>query len=86
MYVISTEDIITYEYLAQEATCEYSDIVYSKRQEPATDKENSQDQPYLLKAYNVAIEQSSNKALKQFYFKSRRNVNVSGSGGGLYDW
>ena len=41
--VISQEDIVTYEYLAQEATREYHDLVYSKRWEPATSKDKSQD-------------------------------------------
>ena len=54
----------------------------SKRWEPATSKENSQDQPSLTKAYTVAIEKSINKALKQVDFKIRRSVNSSGSGRG----
>ena len=54
----------------------------SKRWEPATSKEKSQDQPSLPKAYTVAIEQSTNKALKQVDFKSRRSGNGSGSGKG----
>ena len=82
MDVISQEDLITYEYLVQEATQEYHNIVDSKRWEPATSKEKSQDQPSLPKAYNVAIEQSINKALKQVDFKSRRSGNGSGSGKG----
>ena len=49
MYVISQEDLITCEYLVQEATREYRDIVDSKRWEPATSKEKSQDQPSLPK-------------------------------------
>ena len=36
MDVISKEDITTYDYLVQEATREYRDIVDSKRWEPAT--------------------------------------------------
>ena len=55
MDVLSQEDIITYESLLQEATREYRDLVDSKRWEPATSKENSQDQPSLQKAYTVAI-------------------------------
>ena len=54
----------------------------SKRWEPATIKEKSQDQPSLPKAYTVVIEQSINKALKQVDFKSRRSGNGSGSGRG----
>ena len=45
MDFLSQEDLITYESLVQEATQEYRDLVYSKRWEPATSKENSQDQP-----------------------------------------
>ena len=79
MDVLSQEDIITYESLVQEVTREYRDLVDSKRWEPATSKVKSQDQPSLLKAYTVAIEQSINKALKQIDFKSRRSGNGSGS-------
>ena len=42
----------------------------------------SQYQPSLPKVYNVSIEQSIKKALKQVYFKSRRRGNGSGSGRG----
>ena len=56
----------------------------SDRWEPATSKENSQDQPSLPKAYTVVIEQSFNKALKQVYFNIRRSGNGSGSGRGSY--
>ena len=56
--------------------------MYSKRWEPATSKEKSQDQPSLPKSYTVAIEQSINKDLKQVDFKSRRSGNGSGSGKG----
>ena len=82
MDVISQKDIITYESLAQEATIEYHDLVYSKRWELATSKEKSQDYPSLPKSYTVAIEQSINKDLKQVDFKSRRSGNGSGSGRG----
>ena len=84
MDVLSQEDLITYEYLVQEATREYRDLVDSKRWEPATSKEKSQDQPSFPKAYTVAIEQSINKALKQVDFKSRRSGNGSGSGKGSF--
>ena len=84
MDVLSQEDLITYESLVQEATREYRDIVDSKRWEPATSKEKSQDQPSLPKAYTVAIEQSINKDLKQVDFKSRCSGNVSGSGKGSF--
>ena len=82
MDVLSQEDLITYESLVQEATREYRDLVDSKRWEPATRKEKSQDQPLLPKAYTVAIEQSINKALKHVDFKIRRSGNSSGSGRG----
>ena len=39
MYVLSQENLITYESLVQEATREYRDLVDSKRWEPATSKE-----------------------------------------------
>ena len=55
--VLSQENLITYESLVQEATREYRDLVDSKRWEPATSKEKSQDQPSIPKAYTVAIEQ-----------------------------
>ena len=84
MDVLSQEDLITYEALVQEATREYRDLVDSKRWEPATSKEKSQDQPSIPKAYTVAIEQSINKALKQVYLKSCRSGNVSGSGKGSF--
>ena len=61
---------------------EYRDLLYSKRWEPATSKETSQDQPSLPKAYTVAIEQLINKALKQVDFKSQLSGNGSGSGRG----
>ena len=64
MYVISQEDIITYGSFVKEAMLEYPDIVNSKRWEPNTGKENSQDQALLPRAYTFAIEQSVNKALK----------------------
>ena len=82
MDVISQEDLITYESLVQEDTQEYRDLVDSKRWEPATSKEKSQDQPLLPKSYTVAIEQSINKSLKQVDLKSRRSGNGSGSGRG----
>ena len=78
------EDLITYEFLVQEATREYHDLVDSKRWEPATSKEKSQYQSSLLKAYTVAIEQSINKALKQVDFKSHHSGNGSGSGKGSF--
>ena len=56
----------------------------SKRWEPLTSKEKSQDQLSLSKAYTAAIEKSINKALKQVDFKSRRSGNVSGSGKGSF--
>ena len=58
---------------------EYRDLVDPKRWEPATSKENSQYQPSLPKAYNVAIEQSINKYLEQVHFKRRHSENSSGS-------
>ena len=45
MDVLSQEDLTTYDSLVQEATREYHDLVDSKRWEPATGKEKSQDQP-----------------------------------------
>ena len=68
MDVLSQEYLITYESLVQEATREYRDLVDSKRWEPTTSKEKSQDKPSLPKSYTVAIEQSINKALKQVDF------------------
>ena len=52
----------------------------SKRWEPDTRKEKSQEQPPLLKAYTVAIEHSIDKALTQNDFKRLRSGNGSGSG------
>ena len=52
----------------------------SKRWEPATIKQKYQDQPFLPKAYNVAIEKFINKDLKQVDFNIRRSGNGSGSG------
>ena len=54
----------------------------SKRWEPATSKEKSQDQPSLPKTYTVAIEQPINKASNKFDFKRHRSENGSGSGRG----
>ena len=82
MDVLSQEDLITYESLVQEATREYRDLVDSKRWEPSTRKEKYKYQPSLPKAYNVAIEQSINKALKQVDFKIRHSGNGNGSGKG----
>ena len=53
----------------------------SERGEPDTSKEKSQDQPSLLKAYPVDIEQSINKTLNYVGFKSLCRGNGSGSGG-----
>ena len=36
--IVSPEELITYESLAQQAMCEYRDLVYSKRWEPASGK------------------------------------------------
>ena len=83
MDVLSQEYLVTYESLVQEAAREYRNLVDSKRWEPATSKEKSQDQPLLPKAYNVAIEQSSNKTLKQVDFKSFRSGTGSDSRRGL---
>ena len=82
MDVISQEDLITYESLVQESTRKYHDLVDSKRWEPTTSKEKSQDQTPLLKAYTVAIEQAINKALNQVDDKIRRSGNGNGSGKG----
>ena len=49
MDVTSPEELITYDYLVQEATHEYHDLVNSKQWKPATGKENSQDQTSLPK-------------------------------------
>ena len=45
MDVISQEDLAAFESLVQEAEHEYRDIVDSKRWEPDTREEKSQDQP-----------------------------------------
>ena len=82
MDVISQEDLITYESLIQEDTQEYRYLVHSKHWELATIKENSQDQTSLPNVYTMFVEQSSNKALKQVYFKILRSGNGSGSGRG----
>ena len=82
MDALSQDDLITYESLLQEATREYRNLVDSKRWEPATSKEKSQDQPSLTKAYTMYIEQSINKSLNQVYFRSRYSGNGSGSGKG----
>ena len=49
---------------------DFRDLVDSKRWEPDTSKENSQDQPSIPKAYTVVIEQSINKALNQVDLKT----------------
>ena len=65
MDIISQEYIITNESLVQEATREYRNLVDSKRWEPATSKEKSEEQHSLTKSYTVAIERSIHKVLKQ---------------------
>ena len=55
MDIISPEDNITYASPVQEATREYHDIANSKRWEPATNNEKSQDQPLINKAHTAAI-------------------------------
>ena len=82
MNVISQEYLIKYESLVQEVMQEYRNIVDSKWWEPAISKEKSQEQTSLPKSYTVAIEQSSNKALKQVDFKIRWSGNGCGSGRG----
>ena len=82
MDFIIQEDLIAYESLVKEATREYRDIMDSKRWELDTIKEKSQEQPSLPNSYNVAIEQSTNKALKQVDFKICNSGNSSGSGRG----
>ena len=57
MDFLSQKDLIIYEYLVQEATREYRNLVDSKWWEPATSKEKSRDQPSLPKAYTVAVEE-----------------------------
>ena len=84
MDVISPEDLITYESLVQEATCEYRDLVHSKQWEPSTSTEKSQYQPSLPKAYTVTIEHSFNEALDQVDSRIRRSGNGSGSGEDSY--
>ena len=84
MDVRSQEDLIIYEYLVQEATQEYRDLVDSKRWEPARRKENFQDLPSLPKAYTVAIEHSINNALNQVDFKICHSGNGSGTGKGSF--
>ena len=44
--VIKYEDIIPYEFILQEATCEYHYIIDSKRWEPDAVNEKSQDHNY----------------------------------------
>ena len=78
MDVISPEYLITYEFLVQDATREYRDLVYSKRWEPVTVKEKSQDHYSLPKAYTVVIGQSVNKAWNKVDFRTRHSVNGSG--------
>ena len=56
MDVISTEELCTYDYLVQYITCEYCNLVYSKRWEPDIGKDKYQDQTFLTKEYTVAIE------------------------------
>ena len=50
MYVISQEELTTYESLLQEATREHRDLVDSERWKPSTSIKKSQDQPSLPKA------------------------------------
>ena len=45
MYIISPEELITYEFLIQEVTHEYCNLVDSNLWEPATGKDMSKDQP-----------------------------------------
>ena len=82
MDFIPLEDLIIYDSLVKEAAHEYRNLVYSKWWELSTINEKYQDQPYLLRAYTVSIDQSVNKALKKVDFKNRHNVNGSGYGGG----
>ena len=84
MDVISQEELTTYEFLVQEGTSEYYNLVNSKRWEPAIIKENSQYQTSLPKAYTAAIKQSTKKALNQVDSKSLRSGNGSGSGRGSF--
>ena len=61
---------------------EYHGLVDLKQWEYSGSKERSQDQPFLLEAYTLVIEQSFNKALKQVKFKICHNKKCNGSGGG----
>ena len=65
MDVISPEELIAYEFLVQEVTREYHNLVNSKRWEPDIGKENSQYQPSLSKVYTVDIEYLVKNELKQ---------------------
>ena len=84
MDAIPPDEIITYESLVQEATCEYQKIINSKRWEPDTVKENYQYQYFLPNSYTVAIDHYFNKTLKKVDFKILRSGNCSGSGEGSY--
>ena len=55
MGVISQEELITYEFLVQEAMREYRDFVNSKQRELTIILKKSQDQPSLPKSYTVVI-------------------------------
>ena len=77
---MSPEDLINYDSLVKQATREYHND--SKRWEPATDKENYQEQPSLPKAYTFAIKYLVNKSLKKVYFNRRHSGGGGGSGGG----
>ena len=72
-YVMWTDDISNCGSMVQEPIREHRKIIDSKRWEPTDSKKNSKDEPLLLKASAVAIEDPVNNTVEKFYFKSQHN-------------
>ena len=70
---IQSEELVAYGSLVQDFTHEYCNFSDLKWWETSARKEKSQDHNFLPNTYNVEIDQSINKYLNHFGFKSRNS-------------
>ena len=67
------DEIITYGFLVQEYMCGYLIIIESRRWETIYGKKNTQNEPLLMKASTVAIEDPVNKTEAKVDYKLPQN-------------
>ena len=70
LVTIQPEELIIHKSLIQKYMCEYHDLVNSNQWKPPDNKKKYQDDPYMMKAYIVVIEELGNKAVKYSILKS----------------